>query len=240
MITLRYAHLINAQENFIIHVSKSFAIYADKDFVGRVSMSTETEQRFESVRGPPVARGFRLRADERWPRRMKIEMNIRPLFGRYDCRIIVVVVTGKRGHRVYASRDDVAEEPRMSQFRAAGVVAPDHRQPGATSGAPSVMYAGWGTGQREKRRGWGEGVRFRDRARIRESPARHCFHHLTYGQSSRRESKNENEMREEQNEMYDNSKDKILLRVTELENKKAWLENLKYYNNRSCLIEILS
>lgn len=46
---------------------------------------------------------------------------------RRGCRSIAV--TGKRGHRVYASGDDIAEEPRMSQFRAARVVAPDCRQP---------------------------------------------------------------------------------------------------------------
>lgn len=46
---------------------------------------------------------------------------------RRGCRSIAV--TGKRGHRVYASGDDIVEEPRMSQFRAAGVVAPDYRQP---------------------------------------------------------------------------------------------------------------
>lgn len=85
----------------------------------------ETERRFESL----LSLGFRLRVGERWPRRMKIEMNIRPSFDALYGRRIVVVVTGKRGHRVYVSRDDVAEEPRMSQIRAARVVAPDHRQP---------------------------------------------------------------------------------------------------------------
>lgn len=140
---------------------------------------------------------------------MKIEMNIRPSFGRharYDCRIIVVVVvvvTGKRGHRVYVSRDDVAEEPRMSQFRAAGVVAPDHRQPVPRRVPPSVMfYAGCGTAQGQRRRGVSIS---RSRAHPGIPDSSHCFHHLT---APRREKWNWNARG--LNEAYDSSKDKIV------------------------------
>lgn len=115
---------------------------------------------------------------------MKIEMNIRLSFGRYaryDCRIIVVVVvvvvTGKRGHRVYVSRDDVAEEPRMSQFRAARVVAPGATVSRCRVGCHHRLCTTPVAERREEERGGGGegGFRFRDRARIRESPGSSLF-----------------------------------------------------------------
>jgi len=72
---------------------------------------TETERILRIVRVPGASRGFRLRAGERRARRMKIEMNIRPSFERHGCRI-VVAVTGKRGHRVYASRGTTSQKSR--------------------------------------------------------------------------------------------------------------------------------
>lgn len=93
--------------------------------VARVSMPMETERHSKSLEFSmhPATSAYA-------PVRMKIEMNIRPSFGRrqHALRCRNVAVTGKQGHYVYTSRDDVVEEPRMSQFRAAGVVAPDHRQ----------------------------------------------------------------------------------------------------------------
>lgn len=144
---------------------------------------------------------------------MKIEMNIRPSFGRHGCRI-VVAVTGKRGHRVYASRDDVVEEPRMSQFRATGVVAPDHCQP-----VPHRVHRRLYTPVTGQRRS--EEIRFRDRARIRESPARHCFHHSTLVQTSVETSQKMKMKCACGTKRNDNSKDKRQLAATDVENKKA-------------------
>jgi len=107
-------------------------------------------------------------------------MNIRPSFGRRGCRI---VVTGKRGHRVYASRDDVVEETEDVPVSCRGGRCTRAPSAGATSGAPAVMY----TPVTERDRGGARG-RF-DFAIARasgESSARHCFHRSTYRQVSRR------------------------------------------------------
>lgn len=127
---MRASDLTHLKKTFIVHASKRFAVHAAKKISSlAVSMPTETERRFESLssRRLPLTRRWEVAKENENRNEYSAFVRRAALYG---CRIVVVVVvTGKRGHRVYASRDDVAEEPRMSQFRVAGVVAPDHRQP---------------------------------------------------------------------------------------------------------------